>query len=261
MLPAFERYVGIDYSGAQTVESSLSGLRVYLAGRATPATEIMPPPSPRKYWNRREIAEWLEAALREDQPTLVGIDHSFSFPAEYFAKYGLPPDWTAFLEDFNAHWPTAEPFTYVDFVIDGLRGNGAARTGSARWRRLTEIRSGSAKSVFHFGVPGSVAKSTHAGLPWLLWLRRCLTDRIHFWPFDGWEPPAGKSVVAEVSPRLWSNLRSREDRNPHQHDAWSVATWLRDADARGALRSCFTPRPEPSERATAGLEGWILGVP
>jgi hypothetical protein len=35
---------------------------------------------------------------------------------------------------------------------------------------LTEIRAGAAKSVFHFDVPGSVAKSTHAGLPWLRYL-------------------------------------------------------------------------------------------
>jgi hypothetical protein len=56
---------------------------------------------------------------------------------------------------------------YVDFVRDGVVGNGAARMGNARWRRLTEERSGTAKSVFHFDVQGSVAKSTHAGIPWL----------------------------------------------------------------------------------------------
>ena len=38
-------------------------------------------------------------------------------------------------------------------------GNGAARSGNARWRRLTEERAGGAKSVFHFDVQGSVAKS------------------------------------------------------------------------------------------------------
>jgi hypothetical protein len=37
--------------------------------------------------------------------------------------------------------------------------------GNARWRRLTEERAGGAKSVFHFDVQGSVAKSTHAGIP------------------------------------------------------------------------------------------------
>ena len=49
----FERYVGIDYSGAETPTSSLKGLRVYMGTRSADATEVPPPPSPRKYWTRR----------------------------------------------------------------------------------------------------------------------------------------------------------------------------------------------------------------
>ena len=37
-------------------------------------------------------------------------------------------------------------------------------------------------------------------LPWLLFLRRTLVTKIHFWPFDGWAVPLGRSVVAEVYP-------------------------------------------------------------
>lgn len=94
----------------------------------------------------------------------------------------------AFLDDFQRHWPTDEDI-YIDFVRDGLRGNGAARIGNTRWRRLTEERAGGAKSVFHFDVPGQVAKSTHAGIPWLRFVRQRLGDRVHFWPFDGWDIP------------------------------------------------------------------------
>jgi hypothetical protein len=47
--PAFARYIGIDYSGAETPTSSLKGLRVYLADRTKPPEEVLPPPSPRKY--------------------------------------------------------------------------------------------------------------------------------------------------------------------------------------------------------------------
>jgi hypothetical protein len=57
--------------------------------------------------------------LSEKQPTLVGIGHGFSFPLQYFEKYGLPHDWPAFLDDFQRHWPTDEDI-YVDFVRDGL---------------------------------------------------------------------------------------------------------------------------------------------
>lgn len=34
----------------------------------------------RKYWTRRGIAEWLAESLSQGAPTLVGIDHAFSFP-------------------------------------------------------------------------------------------------------------------------------------------------------------------------------------
>jgi hypothetical protein len=36
---------------------------------------------------------------------------------------------------------------------------------------------------------GSVAKSTHTGIPWLRFIRERLGSRVHFWPFDGWEIP------------------------------------------------------------------------
>ncbi len=120
--PSFERYIGIDYSGAETATASLKGLRVYLADRATQPGEVLPPPSPRKYWTRRGIAEWLVERLGEDLPTLVGIDHGFSFPLRYFEVHRLPPDWPAFLDDFQRHWPTDQDQVYVDFVRDGVVG-------------------------------------------------------------------------------------------------------------------------------------------
>ena len=64
IMPTFDRYIGIDYSGAKTPSDSLSGLRVNMAaGEALPA-EVLPPPSPRKYWTRRGLAEWLVETLK-----------------------------------------------------------------------------------------------------------------------------------------------------------------------------------------------------
>ena len=44
--------------------------------------------------------------LFEDLPTLVGIDHGFSFPLRYFETHDLKHDWPAFLDDFQRHCPT-----------------------------------------------------------------------------------------------------------------------------------------------------------
>ena len=99
-MSAFARYIGIDYSGAETPMASLKGLRVYIAEGNHSPIEVLPPPSPRKYWTRRGIAEWLVARLGEGTATLVGIDHGFSFPLRYFEVHYLPPDWHEFLDDF-----------------------------------------------------------------------------------------------------------------------------------------------------------------
>ena len=259
-MSAFKRYIGIDYSGARTPTTSLKGLRVYVAEGDAMPVEVAPPPSPRRYWTRKGIAEWLVVKLTEDVRTLVGMDHGFSFPLRYFEAHRLIPDWLLFLDDFQRHWPT-DGDIYVDFVRDGLYGNGSARRGDARWRRLTEERAGTAKSVFHFDVPGSVAKSTYAGIPWLRFLRQRLGWRVHFWPFDGWEISPGRSAIAEVYPSLWSRDFGREDRDSDRHDAFSIAAWLSRADHGGDLVDLLKPDLTPSERTVAQVEGWILGVP
>ena len=98
---------------------------------------------------------------------------------------------------------------------------------NSRWRRLTEERAGGAKSVFHFDVQGQAAKSTHSGIPWLRFIRRERGERLHFWLFDGWNIPHGRSFITEVYPALWSRSFARGDRTGDQHDVFSIiATWL-----------------------------------
>lgn len=256
----FSRYVGIDYSGAATAETSLPGVRLYEADASTPPKEVLPPPSARKHWTRRGIAEWLCTELARNVPAIVGIDHGFSFPIEYFRRHGLPLDWPTFLDDFQSHWPTDEPSTCVDFVRDGTCGRGSERTGDVRWLRLTERWTATAKSVFLFDVQGSVAKSTHTGIPWLRHIRMQCNDRVHFWPFDGWDVPNGRSVIVEVYPSLWTRRFETDNRDGDRHAAYSAAAWLRRADQNGSLPAFLSPPLKPEERDIATVEGWILGV-
>ncbi len=85
----FRRTIGVDYSGAQTSEASLKGLRVYETNEDSPPVEVHPPPSTRKYWTRQGLAAWLSVELGRDIPTIVGIDHGFSFPIRYFEQHRL----------------------------------------------------------------------------------------------------------------------------------------------------------------------------
>ncbi len=105
-----------------------------------------------------------------------------------------------------------------------------------------------------------MAKSTHAGIPWLRYIRQQAKERVHFWPFDGWSVPPIRSVVAEVYPALWSRTFPSAGRTPDQQDAFATAEWLRRSDAHGSLQKFFYPKLKPHERKTVEIEGWILGV-
>ena len=257
--PGFEAYIGIDYSGAATPERGLTGLRVYEAGRRGPPREIRLESTGRRHWNRRALAAWLEARLLRRDRVIVGIDHGLGFPRAWFDAHGLTTDWAGFLADFCHHWPTDQPDTRVESIRRGECGDGLARRGDARWRRHTERPVG-AKSVFHFDVPGSVAKSTHAGLPWISRLRERLGERLHAWPFDGWMIPADRCVIAEIYPSLWAADYPREQRSADQQDAYSVARALQEADRAGGLDAYLNPPIGADSAAAAAYEGWILGV-
>jgi hypothetical protein len=90
---------------------------------------------------------------------LAGIDHGFSLPISYFARYGLK-SWPEFLTDFVTHWATHLDDVYVDFVRDGsVHRHGKApapgqRVGGTDEFRLTEPWTSSAKSVFQLDVTG-----------------------------------------------------------------------------------------------------------
>ena len=138
---------------------------------------------------------------------------------------------------------------------------GARRRGSLSELAQTEERAGCAKSVFQFDAQGSVAKSTHAGIPWLRFIRQRLGQRVHFWPFDGWDIPAGRSAIAEVYPALWRRSFANEGRTGDQHDAYCIAAWLSRADRNGSLAAFLKPEVTSPEGTVAQVEGWILGVP
>ena len=273
---AFDRIIGIDYSGWNRPTGRISGLAVCSADVDAPPHIVCGPKEGSQNWTRKEIAKWLVEQLREEnKPTLVSIDHAFSFPIDYFKEYGLPEgDWARFLTDFREYWPTHEDDKQVKDILKAQRGRKRCdtagrkyhRLGDPKWTRLTDVLVPGAKGVFDFKIKqGQVATSTHAGLPWLLYLRRKLEKsgpKVHFWPFDGWKFDEGVSVVAEVYPALWKGQFGPRmaGMSPDQYDAYIVATWLSWADRNGLLGRYFEPELVPTQCKTAKTEGWILGV-
>jgi len=242
------RYIGVDYSGAGLPGTRQSGIQVYSAGVSAPERMSM---TKGTNWSRAGLAGWLEQALSAPG-VIAGIDHSFSFPISYFREHELS-SWQAFLEHFRAFCPTQES------KVEEVRRR-ITPAGGERELRLTERLAGTNFGVFDFR-PHGVAHSTFAGLPWLAELRERLGTSVHWWPYDGWEVPAGKSVVVEAYPSLYRRrIDTPAGLTDHQRDAWLVAAWLQDRDRYDLLTRYFEPPLSPEERAQAEVEGWILGV-
>lgn len=235
-------HIGIDYSEAKTPTSRLSGIQVYSAGASGEPDIVRFPTSAtrkRRNWCRKEVATWLIEVARSGRKYIAGIGHGFSFPLSYFHEFNIP-SWHQFSHDFCMHWPTAGD----DNTVDSIRKQYAEppiRSGSPKELRLTEKWTSSAKSVFLFDVQGSVAKSTHAGLPWLRHIRDALSGQVHFWPFDDWHVPEGKSVLAEVYPSLFRRRYPSVDRSTDQQDAYAVSRWLLESDQANTLADYLYP--------------------
>lgn len=252
----FHRHVGIDYAGGKTPLDEVDGIEVYWSeGGAEPSRKQRPPDAAGRIpgWTRSSLAHWIQDLVDDNKSFVLGIDHAFSFPLPYLDAFGLA-NWGDFLDDFCEHWPTRGD----NATVKALR-QGNQRTGDPAWFRLAERWTRTAKSVFRFNVKGQVAYSTHAGIPWLKWLRDAAGDRLQFWPFDGWKK-GGKQVVAEVYPALFKSRFPLPNVTEHQQDAYAVAKWLRQMDEAGALDFFLDPPLSCAEREVAEREGWILGV-
>lgn len=252
----FENYIGIDYSGAGSAVKRNKALQVFMATGDGNPVKIKTDAGSNWNWNRKEIAHWCLNQLKNNGPIIIGIDHAFSFPLSYMARNEIS-SWDHFLDDFHTHWPTDKDNT----TVESLRKNNE-RTGRSDELRLTENWTPSAKSVFQFNMTGQVAKSSHAGIPWLRFLRHHndLNSKVHFWPFDGFEIPGGTSVVIEVYPSIFKRRYPSDNRSSHEHDAWVTAKWLKQMDSRGVLGHYFNPPLSDREQKQACLEGWILGI-
>ena len=101
------RFVGIDYSGAELPTSRLKGLQVYATADGPPQRVRTPsaPEGTRWNWSRQEVAQYLIGLAHSDTLFMAGIDHGFSFPSSYMQRHGLTT-WNDFLDDFVEHWPT-----------------------------------------------------------------------------------------------------------------------------------------------------------
>jgi hypothetical protein len=286
-VPAFDQFVGIDWSGAVGRYDGIA-IAVCEAGDTAPA--LVPPPGGRR-WTRTQAAHWIAETARGDRRALIGIDCAFSMPfakAGFFVRenggafdlWALVEEVCAAVPDFHGATFALDPRFASSFWAKGKR----PRT-FFELRRATEAAcrvegSGVPETPFKLFGPKTVGPGTLAGMRVLHHLRQTVGHRIAIWPFD---PPApGRTVLAEIFPRMFwrraglrRNTKVREgaavaaalaalgcaapampDRlTDHQADALVTAAGLRHvaSDPRTWAPPSLTPR-------IATTEGWILGV-
>lgn len=75
LIPNFERFVGIDWSGARGLGQKGIQVAEFNRGEAGPTLKH---PKRGNLWSRPHVLEYLQTLL--DRPTLVGFDFAFSVP-------------------------------------------------------------------------------------------------------------------------------------------------------------------------------------
>ena len=237
----FQRFVGIDWSGAREHYQKKIAIAVCEDGAANP--ELL---KQGQGWTRREVFE--EIVDRCPTNTLIGLDFAFSYPHVDLGAY-FPGD-TRSPESPQALWALIDQGVHSDKDFYGRWfAHGWAKeyyqlseemTGSKyeeRFRvtdRMCHKRGASAQSVFKLWGPGHVGTGTLAGMRVLHQLKAKYADRIAIWPFD--EPRVGQIVIVEIYPTYFLYMAGERHR-----DYESVARALRFFGCRGDFpRAAYT---------------------
>lgn len=289
MIPSFDGFVAVDWSGAKG--ASYGGIAVAKCAAGDAAPVLITAPGPR--WRRRDFVEWLVDAATKGDRLLVGIDCAFALPAPT-ARALLGESYTVF-----------ELWAHIDRICDGAEdfyggafaeheahaplfwAAGPRPASFAEHHRATELACRHAK----LGAPESplklvgarqVGKGGLAGMRVLAALKRRLPDDLRVWPFEAFADDA-RVVCAELYPRLFlraaghgnGKVRSRAeldrclgalDSEPYTGPTAMLSDHETDALVAAAGLRKIAEQPEvwmPSglDQLARRAEGWILGVP
>ncbi len=295
--PRFDWVAMVDWSAASTPVTGADSVWWAVATREGAIARLENPPTRREAMDA--VADWLRAVRASGERALLGFDFPFGYPAGVAARLGCA-DWRALwarLADLvtegsrnatnrldaaaalNAAWADEGPFwgNGLKRDIPGLPRKKPSGYGAAlpsEWRRVERLQKarrradkrllGDPKSVWQLAGAGAVGSQALTGIAALERLRQdpTLRDAVEIWPLErGLAPPNKPICVAEVYP----SLRAATPLQGEPKDAAQVRTlalWLAEADASGALDALFRGPSDlgSADRALAAEEAWILGV-
>ncbi len=287
MIPVFERFVGVDWSGARG--RTYSGIAVAECHSDAGPPVLVHPPA--KRWRRADFVDWVAAQAADSRRMLIGIDCAFALPAA-IASDLLGQDYSAgsLWSHIDALCTDAEDYYGGDFALhEGNRHlfwhSGPRPSDFAEHHRATEQACrqaglGAPESPLKLVGARQVGKGGLAGMRVLAALRKQLGDRFAVWPFD----PVDKAriVCVELYPRLFIRMAGFGNGKVRSNAALNrclVALGSRvcvgmdetlvdhDTDALVAAAGLRLIAGDPAVWSPAGLdslairaEGWIFGV-
>jgi hypothetical protein len=287
LIPAFDRFVGVDWSGA--TGGAYSGIAVAECRGGSDAPLLIAPPGRR--WRRTDFADWVMAQAGTGDRLLIGVDCAFALPAEMASTilgdaYSVAALWAHIdgictdandfygggFADHAAHAPL--------FWRSGPRPAGFAEHHRATEQVCRAAGLGAPESPLKLVGARQVGKGGLAGMRVLHALKQALGDAFAVWPFD----PVDKAriVCVELYPRLFmrmaghgnAKVRTLDDLNrcfaalgtslysgngetfsDHESDALVAAAGLRFIAGDRAVWA-----PSGLDSLGRRAEGWIFGV-
>lgn len=293
-LGKYERFIGIDWSGAKG--PSLKGLQVAICepGDMPPA---LVPPLGHQYWGRTEIFHWIVGEAQRRR-ILVGLDFAFAYP--YCDRNAYFPDSNGSPKFAKELWQAVdsvcqtetEKSLYGGFLYRDPRSpfyeyfwypkHKGAHFEGKRLRRTDLACLNKTRPSCPFKCLGAdqVGSGSAAGMRALHLIDRNYACFFRIWPFD--HLANSKSTIVEIFPRLFL-FAVNEDQRRLDHTGVTNAVLnrfgskmlprgikVKSEDERdsiisaAAIRSLSSDieiwRPEGLDEATRLHEGWIFGA-
>jgi hypothetical protein len=279
-MPAFDCFVGIDWSGDKNPWQKRLKVAIAYPGHAVPVLKECP--GGKSGWSRTDVIEWIADEFL-DKRALIGIDFAFGFP-QVTLPGNIILDWE-YAEKVCATYPNFyggaffRPPVCPHSHLVNSRWLPKDRY-SADHLRMTDLVAmetigARPQSIFNAVGPAQVGPSSISGMRALRSLRHRGGNRIAIWPFD--EVGQTGSVIVEIFPRYYPLSRGKSAR---------LAGWQELNAALGAFKSDGvkkSPKSEDEGDALLGAaalrllssedalfllpdqairsQGWIFGVP
>ena len=292
----FERFVGVDWSGARG--PGLPGLQVAMAADGRSSPYLVPPPGGGKLWTRRMFVDWLVKTLSGNDRVLVGFDFAFSFPyhdtGEFFpcvndTLYTVFDLWRRVdkacggVGDFYAGTFVEDERYAPYFLLPEKCGERYEPRLRLTDKRCHCMGLGRPESVFKLVGPSQVGKGSLAGMRVLHYLRRKM-PRMRIWPFGLLSESRSDIVAVEVYPGAFARMSGVAGGKVHDvetldrilefYDSEPLRNDVLEGRARGdkadalivaaALRRLSGKgkvwKPPGLRVARQSHEGWIFGV-